>query len=560
MTRLAVAVIPARGGSKGVPRKNLRTVDGMPLVGRTVMAAQQAANVGVIVVSSDDPEVLAVAGHWSHGDPDVILHRRPDHLAGPDVTVAEVVDDALTIDGNDHDGTVVVLQPSSPFTDPLLIDACVDALHGGPFDSVATVAGDGHATWTADGPLHSTPKNRQMATNNHWRETGAVVALAEFPAQGGPLTGAPMVGRAHMLFDPVDELPGLPPVAYERYALDVDTPADFAAARDLATRGRVVFMVTAGRQTGSGHVHRALTLADELAAHDVRFIFTQEAERWAVDLVKRRGYPVCTDWPRTPEGALNADLVVADCLDRARTIVDECGRHGPALAAFECLDPDVVARADLLVNALYEQAPGLTGPAWEPLRPEFTTPLHLALLPGAPPAQGRVIVTMGGTDPAHLTERFANAAYHHGPGRDDEGMEVADDDRDVRVIWPPGRADECPEHLARWDGSVSEAFAWADVAVTSAGRTVLEAAAMTCATIAVCANDREVTHARLPGVLSLGHHAAVTDDVFQQALSWLLDDDDERTCRAFEAARHVNPAAATVTLAGMLDGLVRRPR
>ena len=59
-----VAVIPARGGSKGVPRKNLRRVGGVPLVARAIAAARASATVDLVVVSTDDDEIAATAKEW----------------------------------------------------------------------------------------------------------------------------------------------------------------------------------------------------------------------------------------------------------------------------------------------------------------------------------------------------------------------------------------------------------------------------------------------------------------------------------------------------------------
>ena len=54
-------IIPARGGSKGIPRKNLRPVDGIPLVGRAIGAAAGTRTVDAVWVSTEDPEIARVA-------------------------------------------------------------------------------------------------------------------------------------------------------------------------------------------------------------------------------------------------------------------------------------------------------------------------------------------------------------------------------------------------------------------------------------------------------------------------------------------------------------------
>ena len=60
-----VAVIPARGGSKGVPRKNLRRVGGVPLVARAVAAARRCPEIDRVIVSTDDADIAAVAAFFA---------------------------------------------------------------------------------------------------------------------------------------------------------------------------------------------------------------------------------------------------------------------------------------------------------------------------------------------------------------------------------------------------------------------------------------------------------------------------------------------------------------
>ena len=61
---MVVALIPARGGSKGVPRKNLQLVQGYPLIAYSIIAAQSAAGIDRVVVSTDSEEIASVARHF----------------------------------------------------------------------------------------------------------------------------------------------------------------------------------------------------------------------------------------------------------------------------------------------------------------------------------------------------------------------------------------------------------------------------------------------------------------------------------------------------------------
>ena len=106
--KTALAVIPARGGSKGIPRKNLRTVGGRPLIAWAIEAARNSA-VDRTILSTDDEEIARVAREWGGEVPCL----RPPLLAGDAVSVVPAVRHAMETAGARYD-YVVVLQPTSP--------------------------------------------------------------------------------------------------------------------------------------------------------------------------------------------------------------------------------------------------------------------------------------------------------------------------------------------------------------------------------------------------------------------------------------------------------------
>ncbi|MEW6693643.1 MAG: acylneuraminate cytidylyltransferase family protein [Pseudomonadota bacterium] len=114
-----VALIPARGGSKGVPGKNLRDLGGKPLVAWTIEAARQAECIDEVVVSSDDDTILKVARQWGAAVPFV----RPAALARDDTPGIDVVLHAL--EHLPHAHWVVLLQPTSPLRTAQDIEAAL---------------------------------------------------------------------------------------------------------------------------------------------------------------------------------------------------------------------------------------------------------------------------------------------------------------------------------------------------------------------------------------------------------------------------------------------------
>lgn len=140
----AVVVIPARGGSKRFPRKNIAPLAGIPLIAYSIMAAHKAATVDAVYVSTEDEEIAAIARRYGA----LVPFLRPTDLAGDHVTADTAVADMVRrLGGIDDDGAgmhidiVVLIQPTSPFVTSEHIDASVQRLRSEPdLDSVTTMA------------------------------------------------------------------------------------------------------------------------------------------------------------------------------------------------------------------------------------------------------------------------------------------------------------------------------------------------------------------------------------------------------------------------------------
>ncbi|TCP57851.1 N-acylneuraminate cytidylyltransferase [Tumebacillus sp. BK434] len=117
-----LAVIPARGGSKGVPRKNIRELAGKPLLAWSIEAARQSKYIDRVILSSDDPEIIETAQAWGCEVPFI----RPAELAADDTPGIDPILHALSqVPGYDY---VILLQPTSPLRTAEDIDACVEQL------------------------------------------------------------------------------------------------------------------------------------------------------------------------------------------------------------------------------------------------------------------------------------------------------------------------------------------------------------------------------------------------------------------------------------------------
>ncbi|MDR9380893.1 MAG: acylneuraminate cytidylyltransferase family protein [Natronomonas sp.] len=130
MTVDVLAVIPARGGSKRIPNKNVNPVGGQPLIARTIEQAAAAKTIDRAIVSTEDPEIRAVAEE--HGGD--VPFTRPAELATDDATNPPVVEHALEWfeDRGETPSIVVMLQTTSPLRTTADIDSAVRKLRDRP--------------------------------------------------------------------------------------------------------------------------------------------------------------------------------------------------------------------------------------------------------------------------------------------------------------------------------------------------------------------------------------------------------------------------------------------
>ncbi|WP_425405443.1 cytidylyltransferase domain-containing protein [Hwanghaeella sp.] len=130
-----VAMIPARGGSKSVPYKNLEMLGDRPLLAWPIETAKQAPEIGEVYVSTDDDRIAAVARDYGA---EVI--RRPDALATDSALVIDAIRhlrDVLERDGDPIE-VMVLLEATSPFREAGLVSRCINRLLDEELDSIAT--------------------------------------------------------------------------------------------------------------------------------------------------------------------------------------------------------------------------------------------------------------------------------------------------------------------------------------------------------------------------------------------------------------------------------------
>lgn len=231
-----LALIPARGGSKSIPRKNIRPLAGHPLIAYSIAAGRQSQLVTRTIVSTDDEEIAAVARQYGAETP----FLRPPEFAQDNTTDFPVFTHALSW-LNEHEGyrpeIVVQLRPTSPIRPPEMVDAAIQLLLDNPAaDSVRGIVPSGQnpfKMWRVDEsgqmrPLLSVPgiaepfnAPRQALPQTYW-QTGHIDAIrARTILEKNSLSGGTILP---LHIDP-------------RYTIDIDTLKDWTRAEGLVSQG-----------------------------------------------------------------------------------------------------------------------------------------------------------------------------------------------------------------------------------------------------------------------------------------------------------------------------------
>lgn len=132
-----LGIIPARGGSKGIKRKNIKLLGRKPLIQYTIESAKASRKLSNIILSSDDQEIITICNKLGLDVPFV----RPEELAKDDTPTIEVIKHALDYYENREFffDAVCLLQPTTPFRNNHLIDRAINSFFENDYDSSISV-------------------------------------------------------------------------------------------------------------------------------------------------------------------------------------------------------------------------------------------------------------------------------------------------------------------------------------------------------------------------------------------------------------------------------------
>jgi CMP-N-acetylneuraminic acid synthetase len=472
-----LVVIPARGGSKGIPRKNLRSLAGKPLLHYSILTALNSCHNPDVFVSTDDDEIASISEQLGAS----IIHRDPAK-AEDATTLDPVIHDAFiqatAITGKDYK-LIVTLQPTSPLLSTSSLDDALSSMVRNPdLDTIISAKDDTHLTWRHDGdsykPNYDKRVNRQYLPQTY-KETGGFLIT-----RTSNITETNRIGNnvaLHLLSNGED--------------IDIDTYEDWNLCEYYLKRKRLLFVVSGYPEIGLGHAYNTLLIANDILNHQIEFLVDTKSQL-ARDKIAEKNYTVqiqTSDDIADDVIKINPDVVINDRLDTSKEYIQKIKDAGIKTINFEDLG-DGARLADLVINAIYPENTVLPkhhfGHEYFILRDEFF--LTKKKLPSANVT--RVLLTFGGVDPNNLTCRVLKAIQPY----------CRENDIAISVVAGFGYSNY--EKLNEFEGidvfrnctNISHHMQSADIIFTSAGRTTYEVASLQVPSIVIAQNPRELTH------------------------------------------------------------------
>ncbi len=508
-----LAIIPARGGSKGIPRKNVRLMVGKPLISYSIENAINSFYNLDVVVSTDDDEIARISSSYGAK---VIM--RPENLATDSVTLDPVVFhavDEMEKEKNLIYDIVITMQPTSPLLKRETLDAAIEYFIENNFDTVLSCINKPHLSWTEkDGqivPNYEKRLNRQYLPKN-LMETGAFfISKREFV-------------KEHSRFGPnlsVYEIP-------ENEAIDIDTPQDWWIAEKELLKKNIIIRVEGYSEIGLGHIYRGLLLAYNLIDHNIKFVLSEKSDL-GIEKIKASHFPysiIQNDFDIVDIiKDFKCDILVNDMLDTDEEYVQMCKSTGARVINFEDLGQGA-RLADAVINDLYEKKNDRNNHYWGSdyycIRDEFLL---------AKPSEFRenvkeVLVIFGGTDPCNLTKRLFNIIQSINIDTIHYTFILGMGYKGANELIEESKLHNINVDFIQDVKLMTEYMGKADIAISSQGRTMLELASMSVPTILIAQNKREQHHEfgyLQNGFINLGLGSEVEDDTIKQTLLWLIN-------------------------------------
>lgn len=261
-----LVIIPARGASKDIPRKNARLLYNKPIIHYTIDAAKGCEYVDDVIVSSEYDEILRIAEHKG-----ISTIRQTIELVNENSNINHVVYDAmqkkesLTLDEYD---IVITVLPSSPLLKSETLSRIIERFDNPDIDTIISVKGDRELYWILDResktyyPLYPERENLEFLPKTY-KETGNVLATRR-----RFMTPENRIGKNIDLYE-ISEEESVHIVSYK----------DWGIANNYLNKKKMIFIIGLNDNAGIDNIIRCLSLSSKLFFHDITFFLKSNNEK-----------------------------------------------------------------------------------------------------------------------------------------------------------------------------------------------------------------------------------------------------------------------------------------
>ncbi|MGO5337993.1 cytidylyltransferase domain-containing protein [Bilifractor sp. LCP19S3_H10] len=468
-----LSIIPARAGSKGIPNKNIRIIGGHPLIYYSIKNTVESSLITDVIVSTDSPDVKIIAEQMG-----VKVHWRNERLCKDDVTLDAVIYDAIP--KNKTWDYIVTMQPTSPTLKVETLDAAIQYAINNNLDTLISAINAPHLSWGVKNgkkvPNYTGRLNRQYLPPCYM-ETGAFVI-----SRASAVTEKTRIGSTVDVYE-----------VSEDEAVDIDTFEDLRTVAAILEKQKIAIYVNGNNSRGTGHVYRALELADEFFTKPDIYYDKNQTDvsvfgKTTHNLIPVNGIVELFNICREKQYTIFINDILSTSIDYMiglRSVLPKA-----KIINFED-DGEGAGKADLVFNALFGDEEHKNERAGEKYYIAgkaflFYKPINIK------EKVKTVLIAFGGADPQNYTDRLLNIVSK--PEYKDYHFKV--------VL---GRAKTHVAELLEFNkypnievlhdiSDMASVMSTCDIAITSRGRTGYELAIMGIPSIAMAQNKREERH------------------------------------------------------------------
>ncbi len=471
-----LAVIPARAGSVGIPNKNIRLLNGRPLISYSIANAKNSKYITDIIVTTDSQQVKVIADQM-----DVRVHNRPAELADGKATLDGVIYDAAKAVNFDFD-YVVTMQPTSPTLLVETLDNAIKYCVDNDLDTVISAINKPHLSWGLDEngkvkPNYTERLNRQYLPPNYM-ETGAFVVTNK-----RALKENSRIGEKVEVFQ-----------VSEDESVDIDSFQDLKTVEFILKKTSVGFYVNGNNLRGTGHVYRALELSDEFYVKpDIYYDINQTSPEifgnTTHNLIPVNGINELFEKVKEKHYSVFINDILTTSIDYMIALKNTM--PGTKIVNFED-DGEGAYHADLVFNALFNDDPRARhfycGEKYFIAAKTFMfyEPVDIK------EKVKSIFICFGGADPQNYTDRMLE-------------MIKSEEYKDYQFTVVLGRAKSNVSQLMEYNkydnievfynvDNMPQLMSKCDIAFTSRGRTAYELALLGIPSVIMAQNRREESH------------------------------------------------------------------